>query len=138
MSSSKVFARAAMEGASAWATRRWPSATRVVLCSISGYGQTGPYALRAGHDVTYLGYAGVLEPDRHRRRRARIVQRTSDLLGGTMGAVMGIMVALFDAQGGQGRQGGCVDDRRELRTYAIFPLTEVLANGGCGRAARIC
>src|SRR5690606_39443934 len=34
---------------------------RVVLCSISGYGQTGPYAARAGHDINYLGYAGVLD-----------------------------------------------------------------------------
>lgn len=33
---------------------------RVVLCSISGYGQDGPYVGRAGHDLNYLGLAGVL------------------------------------------------------------------------------
>ncbi|HTE50629.1 MAG TPA: CaiB/BaiF CoA-transferase family protein [Kofleriaceae bacterium] len=33
---------------------------RVVLCSISGYGQDGPYVDRAGHDLNYLGLAGVL------------------------------------------------------------------------------
>ncbi|HWM86311.1 MAG TPA: CaiB/BaiF CoA-transferase family protein [Kofleriaceae bacterium] len=33
---------------------------KLVLCSISGYGQDGPYALRAGHDLNYLGLAGVL------------------------------------------------------------------------------
>ena len=33
---------------------------RVVLCSISGYGQTGPYRERAGHDLNYIGLAGVL------------------------------------------------------------------------------
>ncbi len=31
----------------------------VVYCSISGYGQDGPYRDRAGHDINYLGYAGV-------------------------------------------------------------------------------
>ena len=33
---------------------------RLVYCSISGYGQDGPYRDRAGHDVNYLAYAGVL------------------------------------------------------------------------------
>jgi crotonobetainyl-CoA:carnitine CoA-transferase CaiB-like acyl-CoA transferase len=32
----------------------------VVFCSISGYGQDGPYRERAGHDVNYLALAGVL------------------------------------------------------------------------------
>ena len=33
---------------------------RVVVCSISGYGQQGPDALRAGHDLNYMARAGVL------------------------------------------------------------------------------
>src|SRR5262245_59955584 len=33
---------------------------KIVVCSISGYGQTGPYAHRAGHDLDYLALAGVL------------------------------------------------------------------------------
>ena len=33
---------------------------KIVVCSISGYGQTGPYALRAGHDLNYIALAGVL------------------------------------------------------------------------------
>ena len=33
---------------------------RLVLCSLSGYGQTGPYRLRAGHDLNYLAFAGAL------------------------------------------------------------------------------
>lgn len=31
---------------------------RLVMCSISGFGQTGPYAGRAGHDLNYLALAG--------------------------------------------------------------------------------
>jgi crotonobetainyl-CoA:carnitine CoA-transferase CaiB-like acyl-CoA transferase len=33
---------------------------RLIYCAISGYGQDGPYRDRVGHDVNYLGYAGVL------------------------------------------------------------------------------
>ena len=33
---------------------------RLILCSISGYGQYGPYVERAGHDINYIGLAGVL------------------------------------------------------------------------------
>lgn len=32
----------------------------LVHCALSGFGQTGPYRLRAGHDITYMGMAGVL------------------------------------------------------------------------------
>ena len=33
---------------------------RLVVCSLSGYGQTGPYRLKAGHDINYLAFAGML------------------------------------------------------------------------------
>ncbi|HET9226682.1 MAG TPA: CaiB/BaiF CoA-transferase family protein [Thermoanaerobaculia bacterium] len=35
---------------------------RLVVCSISGWGQSGPYASRAGHDLTYQAVAGSLAP----------------------------------------------------------------------------
>jgi alpha-methylacyl-CoA racemase len=39
------------------AARQYPS---VIWCSITGYGQDGPYARFAGHDITYTGYSGLL------------------------------------------------------------------------------
>ena len=41
---------------------------KIIYCSITGYGQDGPFRNRVGHDANYLSYAGVLnligEPDR--------------------------------------------------------------------------
>jgi len=34
---------------------------RIVYAAITGYGQTGPRSGLAGHDINYLGYAGVLD-----------------------------------------------------------------------------
>lgn len=32
----------------------------IVYCSVSGYGQDGPYVKKAGHDINYLSIAGVI------------------------------------------------------------------------------
>src|SRR5256886_9447846 len=39
---------------------------RLVMCSITGYGQDGPYASRAGHDLNYMAIAGPPGPNRER------------------------------------------------------------------------
>jgi len=69
---------------------------RIVYCSISGYGQTGPYRDRVGHDANYLSFAGVLdligEPD-----RAPSIPgvQIADIAGGGMNGAIGILLALF-------------------------------------------
>ena len=42
-----------------WETLRTRN-PKLVMCSITGYGQTGPFASRAGHDINYTAIAGVL------------------------------------------------------------------------------
>lgn len=34
---------------------------RIIFCSLSGYGQDGPYRERSGHDINYIGLGGILE-----------------------------------------------------------------------------
>ena len=103
---------------------------RLVYCSISGYGHTGPYALRAGHDINYIGYAGVLDQIGSAGAAPALSNlQLGDLLGGTMTALFGILVALVDARAcGKGR---CVDVAMTdaVMAHAIFPLIEVLAQG---------
>jgi crotonobetainyl-CoA:carnitine CoA-transferase CaiB-like acyl-CoA transferase len=71
---------------------------RLVYCSITGYGQIGPYALRAGHDLNYIGYAGILDQIGTAGGAPAIPNlQIGDLLGGTMTAVMGMLMALIAA-----------------------------------------
>jgi alpha-methylacyl-CoA racemase len=72
---------------------------RVVYCSISGYGQNGPRALAPGHDVNYLGYAGVLHDTGTRGGAPALANlQIADLLGGAASAAIGILGALIGAQ----------------------------------------
>jgi alpha-methylacyl-CoA racemase len=68
----------------------------VVYCSTSGFGQTGPYADRAGHDINYLGLAGYLDcSERAPGGKPPLPGATvADAAGGGMQAVMAIMAAL--------------------------------------------
>ena len=78
---------------------------KIAYCSISGYGQDGPYKDLAGHDINYLGYAGVLEQIGEEGGKPAIPNfQIADLLGGALTGVMGILAAVVEAQrSGQGR-----------------------------------
>jgi crotonobetainyl-CoA:carnitine CoA-transferase CaiB-like acyl-CoA transferase len=81
---------------------------RLVFCSISGYGQTGPYRDYVGHDVNYLGYAGVLNYIGEEGRAPVIPGvQVADIGGGSLMAAIGILTALL-ARGQTGR-GQAVD-----------------------------
>lgn len=69
---------------------------RIVACSISGYGQDGPYRSLVGHDINYIALAGALgitgEADSPPAIPANLL---GDYAGGGMHAVIGILTALW-------------------------------------------
>lgn len=72
---------------------------RLVMCAISGYGQHGTWAYRAGHDINYIAMAGVLE--QLATRDGELVTpnfQIGDLMGGTQAAVSGILAGLLGVQ----------------------------------------
>ena len=68
---------------------------RVVLCSISGYGQDGPYRDRAGHDLDYVAVAGVLAVNGPPDGPLPLGVPVADVAGGAWPAVVGILAALL-------------------------------------------
>ncbi|HEX8955721.1 MAG TPA: CaiB/BaiF CoA-transferase family protein [Burkholderiaceae bacterium] len=102
----------------------------LVLCSISGYGQSGPLAQMAGHDINYAGYAGMLEQNAVAGAMPALPNlQIGDLLGGTQSALQGILAALVGAKlNGQGRH---VDVAMTDCVFAhnIMPLVAVNHRG---------
>lgn len=75
----------------------------VVYCSLSGYGQTGPLADRAGHDLNYIGRAGLLDMTRtdEDARPAIPGYQIADM-GGGLFAAFAIVGALCSRELGDG------------------------------------
>jgi crotonobetainyl-CoA:carnitine CoA-transferase CaiB-like acyl-CoA transferase len=71
---------------------------RLVLASITGYGQDGPYAGRAGHDLDYCAFAGVLAANGTREAPLPLGVQVADLAGGSWPAVAGVLAALLRAR----------------------------------------
>jgi len=69
---------------------------RLIYCSLTGYGLSGPWLNRAGHDINYLNTAGIsaLTAGRDGVPVMSSVQ-IADIAGGSLFAVIGILLALF-------------------------------------------
>jgi len=68
---------------------------RLVYCSITGYGQHGPYRDRPGHDLNYLALTGVADTCRRSGEPpVPLGVQVADVAGGSLHAVIGILAAL--------------------------------------------
>src|SRR5712692_6165006 len=93
----------------------------LIYCAISGYGQDGPYRLRAGHDLNYAGYAGLLHYNRGPNGEpAMPATQLGDLAGGSFMAVIGIATALVGR--GQTGEGRMVDVSMTEGVLSLLPL----------------
>jgi len=78
---------------------------KLVMCSITGYGQDGPFAARAGHDLNYMATAGALGlngliggPP------IPLAVQVADIGGGGLHPAVAILAALLGVErGGEGR-----------------------------------
>ena len=108
---------------------------RLVHCALSGYGPTGPYRNRAGHDLNYLGLSGLLDLTGPRQGPPAIPGTQIADLTGALWAVIGILAALLEReQTGLGRRvdtslfGGAL-------SYLFLPITQHLGGQPVARGA---
>ncbi|SAM05623.1 hypothetical protein [Absidia glauca] len=78
---------------------------RLIFARLSGFGQTGPSAMAAGHDINYLAISGVLEMlGRQGGAPAFPMNLLADFAGGGLMCVMGILMAVVErSRSGKGQ-----------------------------------
>ena len=69
---------------------------RLIYCAITGYGQDGPFAMRAGHDINYLSRSGIASSAGRREGGPSLYNfQIADVAGGSMNAVSSILAAII-------------------------------------------
>jgi len=85
---------------------------KLVYGRMTGWGQTGPLAQAAGHDLNYVALTGLLSLSAHRGERPIVPPTVVGDAAGALGLAFGMVCALLDARrGGRGRvvDGAIVD-----------------------------
>lgn len=77
----------------------------IIYVSVTGYGQNGPYARHAGHDINYIGYSGILAATGSAKTGPIIPgPQIADVAGGAYMAIIACLCALWARQkSGQGQ-----------------------------------
>ena len=102
---------------------------KLVMCSISGYGQTGPYTHRAGHDLNYIALAGVLAMGGPAGGAPQMPGvQIADLAGGALWSATAILGALV----GRERTGKGAHLDISMTEGALALLAAELGNLDCG------
>lgn len=106
---------------------------RLVMCSITGYGQDGPFAARAGHDLNYMATAGALGLNGERGGPpVPLSVQVADIGGGGLQPAVAILGALVGVlTGGEGRW---ID--ASMTDGAVSWLALALAARGSGEVVR--
>ncbi|MBW0149146.1 CaiB/BaiF CoA transferase family protein [Marinobacter arenosus] len=95
---------------------------QLIYCAITGYGQTGPYRNRAGHDINYLSLAGVSSHcGRADSGPPPLGIQVADVAGGSHHAVMGILAAVIERQ--QTGEGQFVDVSMTDAAFALNAMS---------------
>jgi crotonobetainyl-CoA:carnitine CoA-transferase CaiB-like acyl-CoA transferase len=103
---------------------------RLVYCSISGYGQTGPLAPRAGHDLDYVALGGLLGSNRDAAGRPVIpTVQLGDMAGGLV-AALAILAALVAREKTGAGQVVDVSLLHAVLALMTLPAARLLAGGG--------
>ena len=70
--------------------------SRIIYCSLSGYGQDGPYSQYSGHDINYISISGALNLIGHQGDSPAIpLNFLADFAGASLHGAIGILTALF-------------------------------------------
>lgn len=104
---------------------------KLIYCSITGYGQTGPAREKAGHDINYLALSGLASFSGNANSGPTLSgTQIADIAGGSHQAVMSILAAVI------ARQTSGVGQYLDISmTDSAFALTAMFGAGAVGKGS---
>ncbi|MFX0028720.1 MAG: CaiB/BaiF CoA transferase family protein [Candidatus Hermodarchaeota archaeon] len=102
----------------------------IICCSLTGYGQNGPYEQIAGHDLNYIGICGILElnkerkifgRDDHVRKPINPGVQAADI-GGALVTAIGILGAIIERDNNPEMKGQYIDISMTDSVFSFMPL----------------
>ncbi|MFX1298940.1 MAG: CaiB/BaiF CoA transferase family protein [Promethearchaeota archaeon] len=102
----------------------------IICCSLTGYGQYGPYEQFAGHDLNYISICGILDLNKERKifgqenqERKPIVPgvQVADIGGGLISAI-GILGAIIEREKNTERRGQYIDISMTDSVFSFMPM----------------
>ena len=113
---------------------------RLVIGRLSGWGDRGPLAARAGHDINYLALTGVLAALGKPDQPMPPLNLVADFGGGAMHLLVGVLARLvrrgLGGLGGTGGRGGVVTTSIAAGTVGLTPMFYGLLAGARWRLQR--
>jgi crotonobetainyl-CoA:carnitine CoA-transferase CaiB-like acyl-CoA transferase len=106
----------------------------IIFCSISGYGQDGPYEKMAGHDLNYVGLCGILDQNKERTKWGEKEKLRTPLvpglqagdIGGALVATIGILGAVIERRNNPENIGQKIDISMLDSVFSFIPMTAAL------------
>lgn len=102
----------------------------IICCSLTGYGQDGPYEQVAGHDLNYVGICGMLDLNKEKKEFGQKNQvlkpivpglQSADIGGGLVSAI-GILGALIERDKNPEKKGQFIDISMTDSVFSFMPM----------------
>ena len=102
----------------------------IICCSLTGYGQNGPYEQVAGHDLNYIGICGILDLNKERKQHGKENELRPPMnpgvqvadIGGGLVAAIGILGAIVEREGNAERKGQFIDIAMTDSVFSFIPM----------------
>jgi crotonobetainyl-CoA:carnitine CoA-transferase CaiB-like acyl-CoA transferase len=106
----------------------------LIYCSLTGYGQYGPYEQIAGHDMNYVGLCGILDLNRERTPLGKEGSKTKPIvpgvqaadIGGALVATIGILGAIIGRNGDPQKKGQYIDVSMLDSVFSFMPMAAAI------------
>jgi crotonobetainyl-CoA:carnitine CoA-transferase CaiB-like acyl-CoA transferase len=103
----------------------------IICCSLTGYGQHGPYEQVAGHDLNYISICGILDLNRdrkifgkeHQERKPIVPGVQAADIGGALVTAIGILAAIIERDQNPDRKGQYIDISMTDCVFSFMPMT---------------